>query len=108
MLSITSHPTVRTQRTLGSASATLRQQSKSLLHPEEHGLKWRQPTPEPDRVREIQQHNLQRKLERRHERTKLKVTLAMQEADLDTVGGNYVSLREFLNGFFVIEFPPSL
>jgi hypothetical protein len=41
-------------------------------------------TPEPDQVREIQQRNLQRKLERRYERTKLEVTLTTQEANLDT------------------------
>ena len=41
------------------------------------------PTPEPDHIREIQQRNLQRKLERRNERTKLEVTLTMHEAPLD-------------------------
>ena len=40
--------------------------------------------PEPDRVRVIQQHNLQRKLERRHERMKVEVTLTLQEANPDT------------------------
>ena len=42
------------------------------------------PAPEPDRVQEIQQRNLQRKVQQRQERTKLEVTLTMQGANLDT------------------------
>ena len=40
-------------------------------------------TLKPNYVREIQQRNLQRKLERRHERKKLEITLTMQEANME-------------------------
>ena len=42
------------------------------------------PTLEPDRVREIQHRNTQRKVQQRHERMKFEVTLTTHEANLDT------------------------
>ena len=42
------------------------------------------PAPEVNRVREIQQQNLERKVQRRHEQTKFEVILTAQEADFDT------------------------
>jgi hypothetical protein len=42
------------------------------------------PSPERNRISEIQQRNLERKVQKRREDAKLEVTLTMQEADLDS------------------------